>query len=537
MTPAQATALACLDDIQPLLSAWTRIIFDFGETAWREYQSAAWYVERLKYEGFSVEEGSGGMPTAFCAHWTNGAGPTIGMYAEYDAVPGNCQDATTVKRPRPGLGGEAGGHTDPHSGLGIASLGGLLAVKAAMQRHDISGTLRFTGEPAEKVRGSKPIHAAKGYYNGLAGMISFHPFYMLPLCNTARWDTHCGAAYAMIYRFICDEPENWVRASDGAPIPQAHSAVRAPGANDALFTMYMMSKSLRDSMLPHQGGWSISEAILTAGQATADNLSAGLAEIQYMIRVPTLAMAEQVTAVLDRNAEAAAKMSGCRHERHWVSKSRPGLANHAMATIAYEALSAVGPPHWDETAKTIAREIQINAGGVASEEPFIEELERLIEPREAEAILRRDLPPSQVNSTSDDYTDMSWHTPTARFYVARPALHSENGHAYPAWAMNALGGIPETIDPMVSCAAKTVALAALRLLEDEAAREAAMDEFVSRTGGGIGGSNWIAPLCDYQPPIGFRWPEYVITSRGRDWWIPSNQSPHAASRGETHDRP
>ena len=71
--------------------------------------------------------------------------------------------------------------------------------------------------------------------------------------------------------------------------------------------MYMASKALRDSMLPHQGGWSISEAILTAGQATADNLPAGLAEIQYMIRVPTIAMAEQVTAVLDRNAEAAAR--------------------------------------------------------------------------------------------------------------------------------------------------------------------------------------------------------------------------------------
>ena len=123
---------------------------------------------------------------------------------------------------------------------------------------------------------------------------------MLPLCNTARWDTHCGAAYAMIYRFICDEPERWARAvGDGAPIPQAHSAVRAPGANDALVMMYMASKALRDLMLPHQGGWSISEAILTAGQATADNLPAGLAEIQYMIRVPTMAMAEQVTAVLD----------------------------------------------------------------------------------------------------------------------------------------------------------------------------------------------------------------------------------------------
>jgi len=519
---AQQTALHHVDAIQPKLSDWTRTIFDFGETAWREYQSCAWYVERLKAEGFSVEEGSGGMPTAFCAHWTNGAGPTIGLYAEYDAVPGNCQDAATVKRPRAGLSEHAGGHTDPHSGLGTAALGGLLATKAAMQRQGITGTLRFTGEPAEKVRGSKPIHAARGYYDGLAAMLSFHPFYMLPLCNTVRWDTHCGAAYAMIYRFVCDEPERWLHAGgDGAPIPQSHSAVRAPGANDALMMMYLSSKALRDSMLSHQGGWSISEAILTAGQATADNLPAGLAEIQYMMRMPTIAMAEQATTVLDRNAELAARMSGCRVERHWVCKSRPGLANHVMASTVFEALSTVGAPRWDEHAKAIGREIQQNAVGAFTADPFIDECERLTTPQDAEAILRRDLPPSQVNSTSDDYTDMCWHAPTARFYVARPALRAANAQPYPAWVMNALGGIPATIDPMVTCAAKTLALSALRILEDGATRDAAMAEFIQRTGGGVGGSDWIAPLCDYDPPIHFRWPEYVTTPRGRDWWIPT----------------
>ena len=34
-------------------------------------------------------------------------------------------------------------------------------------------------------------------------------------------------------------------------------------------------------------------------------------------------------------------------------------------------------------------------------------------------------------------------------------------------------------------------------------------------------ADWIAPLCDYDPPVNFRWPEYVTTPRGRDWWIPS----------------
>jgi aminobenzoyl-glutamate utilization protein B len=162
-SPAQLSALAELDARAAELSDWTATIFDFGETAWREYRSAAWYVARLRAEEFAVEEGSAGMPTAFCAEWSNGAGPVIGLYAEYDAVPGNCQAASTRREPREGLGYQAGGHTDPHSGLGIAGLGAVLAIKAAMERHGIAGGIRFTGEPAEKVRGSKPIHAAAGY--------------------------------------------------------------------------------------------------------------------------------------------------------------------------------------------------------------------------------------------------------------------------------------------------------------------------------------------------------------------------------------
>ena len=89
-------------------------------------------MKKLRKEGFDVEECSGGMPTAFCAKWSNGSGPIIGMYAEYDAVPGNCQAATTIRQPRFGLGYQAGGHTDPHSGLGISSLGGLLVTKYIM---------------------------------------------------------------------------------------------------------------------------------------------------------------------------------------------------------------------------------------------------------------------------------------------------------------------------------------------------------------------------------------------------------------------
>ncbi|MGB3148558.1 MAG: hypothetical protein WBA91_12490, partial [Paracoccaceae bacterium] len=57
LSAAQHDALAAVDSRAGALSDWCATIFDFGETAWREYRSAEWYVKRLRAEGFTVEEG------------------------------------------------------------------------------------------------------------------------------------------------------------------------------------------------------------------------------------------------------------------------------------------------------------------------------------------------------------------------------------------------------------------------------------------------------------------------------------------------
>jgi len=61
------------------------------------------------------------------------------------------------------------------------------------------------------------------------------------------------------------------------------------------------------------------------------------------------------------------------------------------------------------------------------------------------------------------------------------------------------------------------------LLKDPDALQKAQAEFKERTGGGTGGSNWIPPLLpsDFDPPVDLRWPEYINTARGREWWIPN----------------
>jgi len=188
---AKGFAIDWLERERPRLSAFDLEIWRYAEPAWREYRSARAYVDLLRAEGFDVEEGSGGMPPAFTATWGDG-GPTIGSYAEYDAVPGNSQQALPRRAPRAGLHPHAAGHTDPHSMLGTACLAGLLATKAAMERYKLRGTLRFHGEPAEKVCGSKPIHAAKGYYDGVDAYLAYHPWPR----NSVTWETHFGSYWS-----------------------------------------------------------------------------------------------------------------------------------------------------------------------------------------------------------------------------------------------------------------------------------------------------------------------------------------------------
>jgi aminobenzoyl-glutamate utilization protein B len=516
---AKAFAGRWVDEHRDALSAWTRTIWEFAEPAWREYRSAAWYVERLREEGFEVEAGSGGMPTAFSATWRQGDGPTLLAYAEYDAVPGNSQAALTREAPRPGTPRFAAGHTDPHSALGTGALGGLLAAKAAMERFGIPGTLRFTGEPAEKVQGSKVVHGLRGYYDGVDAILSFHPFYMLPLCNTVRWDTQCGAYYSRVWSFAARDPATWGTPSADSPIPAAHTAARPPGANVALLTMLNLAKATQESMLPHAGGWSMNEAILSAGNFTADNLAAPLAQVQFTWRVPDVAMAESVLAVLEANAAHAAAVAHCTVDATWVARNRPGVTNHVLAEAVWRNLAAVGAPELGEEAARVAREIQRELGMEPMEQPFLEACLETVEPEEAERRLRHHMPAWQRNWTSDDYVEMSWYAPTARFYIARPALRAPaDGGAYPSWVANALGGIPATIDPTVVCAAKTVAGSLLDLLRAPDVLERARAEFEER----VAGSPHREPLLprDFEPPLELPWPEWVTTERGTGWVNP-----------------
>ncbi|MCB1426262.1 MAG: amidohydrolase, partial [Notoacmeibacter sp.] len=251
-----------------------------------------------------------------------------------------------------------------------------------------------------------------------------------------------------------------------------------------------------------------------------------MAMIMYAARAPDVVMLDNILAVLDRTAEAAAAASHCSVRRHWVSKSKPGLANHAMAEITYRNLELAGAPRYGAEAVAKAQALQAELGLQPMAEPFADELGKLIPPQEAERRVRTQIPAWQTHYTSDDYTDMTWFAPTARFYVGRAVLKAPPGFAYPEWALNALGGIPACIDPTVETAARTIAGTMLDLMTDPAALARAKQEFADRRAASADADPW----CDYAPPVDFPWPEYVETPRGRSWWIPATVVDRAMER-------
>jgi len=135
-----------------------------------------------------------------------------------------------------------------------------------------------------------------------------------------------------------------------------------------------------------------------------------------------LAIQQQIYNVLANNARHAAGATGCQVSVRWVTKTRVGLTNRAMADLTFRNMELMGPPKFGEEAREFARKIQASLDLKPMENPFLEDCERLLPPRDYEARLRRALPEWQLNYTSDDYVDYTWHAPTVRLLTMQPQL-------------------------------------------------------------------------------------------------------------------
>ena len=151
----------------------SRKIWEYAEVGYKETKSAAAHIAELKAAGFEVQEGVGGMPTAFVASWSSGAlKPIIGIMAEYDALPGLSQFDTPEKKAR--VEGDPG-HGCGHNLLGTGSVAAAIAVKDELAARKLPGTIRLYGTPAEEGGGGKIYVARAGLMRDVDVMLSWHP--------------------------------------------------------------------------------------------------------------------------------------------------------------------------------------------------------------------------------------------------------------------------------------------------------------------------------------------------------------------------
>jgi amidohydrolase len=124
------------------------------ECSFAEHHAAELLSGELEREGFTVERGLAGLPTAFAARAGTGPRPAVALLLEYDALPGL-------------------GHACGHNLIAAAGLGAALAARAALG--DAPGTVWAVGTPAEEGGGGKVIETDAGVFDDLDAALMFHP--------------------------------------------------------------------------------------------------------------------------------------------------------------------------------------------------------------------------------------------------------------------------------------------------------------------------------------------------------------------------
>ena len=474
-------AVKWIDDNAARMAEMSDTIFKWAEPGLREYKSAKLLSDYLTRNGFRVEEGVAGMPTAFAAEWGND-GPVMGFFAEYDATPGHSQRAVPYEAPAVSNGP---GFTDAHNMIGVSSCLTAVSLKEAVVEHDISARVRLLGTPAEKLCVGKPYMARDGLFDGMDALLAWHP---------GGPTTVLGEVWPLAYKSVLFN-FSVERAAGGTS-----GDVSYPGALDAAVLMYNNVNFMKEHMpaLMRRGG-SINEFMMTGGQATV--ATPEFSQIVYCWRTRSLGDQEAIAEIVERCARGASMVAGCKVESRLITAVRTGLPNSVLTDNMMGNLREIGPPRHTEEDIDFARNIQENLGLEPMEQPYDE---TLTEPEHAYDNFH----------PADDVNEFTWHAPSARLYVSK-SLAPVPGFRYPRWVVAALCGTGAT-HRMGETAAKVMAATALDLLENPELLAKAREEFEMRKR-----ERYEAPLIPdgLSPPIGLRWPEWVDRP-GSEWWIP-----------------
>jgi aminobenzoyl-glutamate utilization protein B len=441
LRPTQQAAIAEIESRQAELREVNQKIWEFAEVGLEEVRSSALLVEKARAAGFKVRVGVADMPTAFVAEFGSGK-PVIGILAEYDALPGLSQKVTPEREP---VVADAPGHGCGHSGLGTGALGAAIAVKTAMEKHKLPGTIRLYGTPAEETLIGKVYMTLAGEFDDLDACLHWHPG-----GRNDVWNGESKAAVSAKFTFT------------GLTAHASGSPDRGRSALDAVELMNVganyMREHLKEDARVHY--------VITNGGG-APNVVPAKATVWYYVRANQHSDVERNFAWLKDIAEGAAKMTRTTVSVQIDTDCHEIIPNDPLAAVLHANLERVGPPKFTPEEHAFARRLQESVTrefGTTFSVALDEEVHRTAR--------------GGGGGGSTDVGDVSWHVPTCGLRTACFAFNAP-GHSW-----QNVAAIGSTIGEKGTIyAAKVLACSMLDLLEDPRTLAAAKADFAKRMEG------------------------------------------------------
>ena len=167
----KAAVLDGVETRRKLAQVMNDTVFSFGELAYQEFETSKYLTSLLEKNGFSVERGMAGMPTAWVARWGSGR-PVIALGSDIDCLPKASQKPGVAYR-EPLVEG-APGHGEGHNSGQAVNIVAALAVKDVMEREKLSGTLVIWPGVAEELLGGKAFFVRAGLFKDVDAVLFTH---------------------------------------------------------------------------------------------------------------------------------------------------------------------------------------------------------------------------------------------------------------------------------------------------------------------------------------------------------------------------
>ena len=445
-------------------------VWEYAELGLVEEKSSKLIAAKLEENGFNVELGVAGMPTAIHAQWGKGK-PVIGFQGEYDALPGISNKTVPHKEP---LIQDGPGHGCGHNVHGASALAAVISVRHTLEKEGLPGTVRFFGTPAEENYGGKVFMVREGVYEGIDVCLSHHPSSL----NTASLSSS-NAVNGVKFHY------------HGKTSHAAGNPEQGRSALDAIELMNIGVNFLREHVIPDARIHYVIE--VGGGQP---NVVPDYARSWYYIRAPQRDSLDPIYERILKIAEGAALMTDTKLEVEFIDALYNVLPNKTLSETVLTNMREVGAPEYTEEelkfaaeiAKTVPKEQKIDSlrkRKVPNWEKYvdIDLVTDIIDPWDE----------GETSPGSTDVADVSWQGPTIEFGTTSFVLGAP-GHS---WQHVACSGMSIGHKSLIF-AAKTMAGTAFDLLTKPELVLRAQEEFKEK----LKGRTYKCPIPrDVDPPL------------------------------------